>query len=148
MRENCDGPCLALMVGMYMGIRLFQGIACRACDGFLHEHEEGCPQDKLTKFCQEAALHEYRCPKCIGRVAVNKGDFYECRKCRTQFSSGPACGEDVETLDIAFLMNDTDDYVKVAVMTSKGQGKFRNDEIIKALRQAVKRAVRRRQERV
>jgi len=130
---------------MGIGLRLFQGIACHACDGFLHEHEEGCPQDMLTKFCQEAVLHEYRCPRCFaGRVAINKGDFFECRKCHTQFSSGPACGEDAETLDRAFLMNDTDDYVKVVVMTVKGNGKFRNDEIIKALRQSVRAARRKR----
>lgn len=127
-------------------LRLAQGIRCPACDGFTHDHEGECPQENLAAFCQAAALREYRCPKChAGFVALNRDDFYECRKCHGLFSTGPACGEDVEALERTYLLGDV--AVPVVVMTGKGRGRFRDDEIIKALRAEVKRAIERREPR-
>ena len=124
--------------------RMFQGIECRTCGGFMHDHETDCPQLKLEEFCVERARREYRCPKCHGDVALNCADFFECRKCRQQFATGPACGEDVEGLEAVYLLND-DSAIRAVVMTAKGRGKFRDDEIVKSLRRQVttRRACRR-----
>jgi hypothetical protein len=128
---------------MRLELRMFQGIKCRACDGFMHNHEDDCPQLKLEKFCEEKIRYEYRCPKCHGEVALNRADFFECRKCRAQFATGPACGEVAETLERAYLLNE-DTALHVVVMTPKGCGKFRDDEIIEGLRREVAEAIQRR----
>jgi hypothetical protein len=123
-----------------MELRMFQGIKCAACDGFLHAHEPECPQGKLTAFAQEAAMRERRCPKCHGRVAINRDDFFECRSCRTLFSAGPACGEDADTLEHVFLFDIAmENATRAVVLTTKGKGKFRDDAIIAALRREVVR---------
>jgi hypothetical protein len=110
---------------------------CPACDGYLHDHDEDCPQGKLTVFCREMALRERKCPKCYeGRVAVNKTDFYECRRCHVQFSAGlVAGGEDPAKLERTYLL--ADDAIGVLVMRNKGDGKFRDDEIVAMLRKEI-----------
>ena len=128
-------------------LRLSQGIKCRACDGFTHDHSGDCPQGRLTAFCTAMALREYHCPKCHrGFVAINRGDFYECRKCHMQFSTGPACGEPAESLERTYILTD-DQAIQVLVMTSKGLGEFRDDAIVKMLRQEVDAAIARREPR-
>lgn len=128
---------------MRLELGMFQGIKCRACDGYMHDHEAECPQRKLADFCEESSRREHRCPKCHrGDVALNKADFFECRKCHTQFSTSPACGEDAETLEHTYLLADT--AIRVVVMTLKGDGKFMDDAVIAMLRRDVTETIARR----
>lgn len=128
-------------------LRLSQGIKCRACGGFMHEHEAGCPQEKLAAFANAALLREHHCPKCHqGSVAINRDDFYECRECRTQFATGPACGEDAATLEKGIILDYHENCaINVVVMTSKGRGKFRDNAIIEVLKQEVEQTIAQRE---
>src|SRR6478736_534388 len=110
------------MMGLGLNLRLRTTLRCNVCYGLIPEHTPECPQKQLEEYLDAQLNHEYSCPKCHkGRVAVNDGDYWECRKCHKQFTSGIACGEDVDTLERTFLLNlSQDEVIDVAVLTPKG----------------------------
>lgn len=120
---------------MEMGQRLVIGQKCIVCK-VVAGHDDDCPVEKVRAFWEEKTKREHRCPRCLnGWVAINRGDYWECRKCHRQFSAGLVCaGEDPDTLEKAYILNDWDNCpIYVYVMKCKGNGKFRDDEIANML---------------
>ena len=78
-------------------------------------------------------MDDYKCPICKeSAVDINAGDFYECRKCHTQFCASSvfeARCDGLIDLDIG------DDIILIMVMKEKGKGIFNMD---KRLKQAIK----------
>ena len=107
---------------------------CTLCKKSIDSHDENCPQRWIEHLLDEVA-NSIPCPKCDdGDVEINRGDFYECRSCGTQFTAGEAC----KTNKFTDLHNrKTDKEIHVSIMAAKGSGEFPIDQQIKAARIAV-----------
>jgi len=110
------------------------------------DHASGCPVGRLAALF--AAEQSGPCPECrIGHVTVNRMDFYECRKCHTQFCVSEVCGgEDPATLKTALIdITGADPYYGlVYVMKNKGNGDFPIDQTAKMLQEEGKQWVKER----
>lgn len=131
-------------MGIGMGMTLRQMIKCPACSGYETDHEEDCPRAKLIAFCEAKATREHRCPKCHkGFVAINRGDYWECRKCHVQFSAGLVMvGQAAEGSEKAVIFTADWEPIYVYVFTLKGDGQFRDDQILAMLKGEVDKTVK------
>ncbi len=129
-----------------MGMGLEHQMLCIICDEPMPDHKSDC----VALRCEEEAERriEHKCPACRKwAVGLNDGDYFECRKCNTQFSASMVCaGEDPDTLEKAFILKRNDEWpIEVLVMKNKGIGKFPHDEklaqLCKAREEARERAL-------
>lgn len=127
---------------MGMGIRLEQRmiLECTACGRSMSDHAQDCPQGALERLWN--SVPRGRCPACHkADVLPNRADFFECRRCRVQFSRGQACGEDCGNLKVRFLdIAGETDLVQVVRMDTPGTGDFPILERSELLRAKVKAA--------
>lgn len=115
---------------------------CRYCDGHLEDHRDDCPFHALKLFVSSLAFQFHICPGCRDtRVRTNKADFFECPKCNTIYSSG--IGADGRP-PMVVLKADLSGHAVVVKLPEKGRGDFKDIEVIKSLRDAMKRRLRER----
>lgn len=121
-----------------MGMRLHQVQRCSACEGTLNDHDEGCPRAQVDFW--EERQRRIPCPtQCGGTVGVNKQDYYECRNCGIQFTSGCGAPEGAEK----YFLDDpkASDLVMVQVLPNKGSGEFPVDEELKRAQEVLEQAL-------
>lgn len=117
-------------LGMNLGMNLY--CLCTICGESIEDHAPSCPELR----CKELAdrMSHIECPHCYkGTVEVNRGDYYECRKCHTQFTSGEAViGHDPATLERTALIDyDENRVIPVLILPEKGHGEIRIDILLK-----------------
>ncbi len=122
-----------------MQLELRNHLICEACGKPWDEHDPQCPRGRIIQIVESQQLN-VKCPCCRGQLEINDGDFFECRKCATQFCSGVAtAGEDATTLPKHMLIGgagmDFDRFTgtRVAQMTGKGKGEFKIDRALRQL---------------
>lgn len=131
--------------GMYANTRIIQAIKCPVC-GQKEGHAPGCLQAQLDHLL--TLQRHMPCPKCGERqVAVNSDDFFECRKCNTQFSTSAA----EKDAPWHFLDDPRSfDLLVAAELSQKGHGNFPLDkkieEITEQIRSQIKRPRKRKKE--
>lgn len=103
---------------------------CKTRDG----HSPYCLQAQLDELCRRRKYIE--CPKCgKNAVDVNQGDYYECRGCHTQYTTGERDGSFERTFLVINEDIPIDEGVKIVlVLPQKGVGKFPIDERIASLK--------------
>lgn len=128
------------MMSRSLGFRLY--MSCIICEQPTEEHDPDCPMHRLAVL--QAKVSKITCPQCHkGTVDINEGDWYECRKCHTQYSAGaivPYKGKLPKAVLIDFDDNRAFD---VLILPDKGHGKIRIDLQIKELGRIVRNAQRR-----
>ena len=108
---------------------------CNVCKS--DPHEEGCPVVHLERL-NEMNRH-ISCPACNAcGVGVNSRDYYECRSCHTQFTSG---GGTTPADDVIYYLDDPKaaDLILVKKLPNKGDGNFPIDKKIEEVRDEIKR---------
>ena len=112
---------MSMSIGQYQ----YMAIPCPACGKTECGHD--CPGLRLKNLrdCQKRLI----CPVCPeNAVDINTSDYYECRKCHTQFSTGFADSENPER---TFLDDPKcDDLIQVSILKKKGREKIRMDEAV------------------
>jgi DNA-directed RNA polymerase subunit RPC12/RpoP len=92
-----------------------------------------CPA-KMHALYQEELEHRERrinCPKCPGRIAVNRNDLYECVQCQSLYTCGDSSDESWEH---TFLIDERrDTVIPVRVLRAKGGGEFPVEKELKLL---------------
>lgn len=140
------GLAMAPSMNMSMGLnlRLRLTLRCEVCGEYVDEsasnggHAHGCPafaREVLAK-----AIKRWSCPQCPGSCELDEDDFFQCRKCKTRYSSGeigdvPEPANLPET--ILFYRGPDDDmpsHTKVRVLHHKGLGVFKPDRTLEELR--------------
>jgi hypothetical protein len=104
-----------------------------AGDGNPEHHEPNCPRAALQRLCNTPGKRIIlSCPRCSKTaIEINTSDFFECRKCHTQYSASITPGHITATLPHTRLIDwDRDDVVPVAILPERGEGKFRFDRMI------------------
>lgn len=119
---------------------------CKVCYQSMEDHASDCPQGRLNQVIQNE--RSGKCPLCLGKTQINKGDFWECRKCKTQFCSGAIVpGMAPRTKRNFHEMESGEDFIRVVELPDKGHGKFKIDEMIAFLREEIKRVKKQRSRR-
>ena len=96
---------------------------CSLCGQPMSEHLERCPFRVSAEFGIER--FNINCPDCEyprGKIDRNRDDFFECRKCNTQYSAGLVGSENQKI--IYLIDNCSDEYHTVYKMNEKGSGDF------------------------
>lgn len=125
-----------------------QRMTCPECkqvsgdDGKL-EHDSDCPYwQRNSAYLQLTELEKeyYDCPKCgeYRCVHVNERDFFECRRCRAQFSRSELA--DRKKPKEAYLFRGEELAIRVFILENKGEGKFCNNALIANLKANMTRA--------
>jgi len=118
---------------MYLSIRLT--VPCGVC-GSHDGHESDCELKAIQELHKRNTY--INCPKCHeGKVGLNKDDFYECRACRTQFTTNPGVVDTENPERVILLDYKNDRPIDVLVFQLKGRGEFPIDEAIVELRQRI-----------
>lgn len=113
--------------------RLMITVACGVC-GAANGHRRGCSVAAMRKLQERNVF--LGCPKCDGKVGLNKDDYYECRSCHAQLStSGLVDGEGLEEMILVDHKNDK--VITVFVLERKGKGEFPIDQAIDDLRKEI-----------
>ena len=131
-----------MALGFQLGPSLRPQQNCRYCTGSIDNHAGGCPVAAL-KHAQEAQLF-LECPKCQrAAVDANAHDYYECRKCNSQFSRAAHHEGEGERIT---LISEKGRALPVIVLANKGEGKFPTDDALKSALKLLRQAkpVRRR----
>lgn len=123
------------MMGMSMSLQLIQ--RCVVCNESVDNHASQCPVGLMDKVLDK--LPQIKCPRCRGKVSVNKGDFFECRKCHTQFTTGVFFHKPGTEQEYLHNLRG-DDYILVVEMEEKGTGEFPIDKLLKDMEVRVKEA--------
>ncbi len=108
---------------------------CMICNS--DPHSDGCPLTQLARLQQENRHLE--CPLCKAHaVGVNEADFYECRVCHEQFTSGAVY---VVVDKNRYYLDDCrePDLVEVMHLDSKGDGDFPIDKKLAKLGEEIER---------
>ena len=124
-------------MNMSMGQHQYMAMPCPACGKTECEHD--CPRLLLKKLLDEKK--RLICPICNEMaVDINTSDYYECRKCHTQFSTGVADFENPKKT----ILDDPgcDDLLYVSILNKKGQGKMRIDEAVKLAQKRYNNAIK------
>src|SRR3990172_7183386 len=104
-----------MSMGMSLSMRQIQ--ECVLCGESVEEHRDDCPQKMLDGLV--AMRRHITCGHCHKpAVGLNRNDFFECRECHTQFTSGILMGEDLEkTVLFDYEQNEV---INVFVLKEKG----------------------------
>ena len=140
-----------MMMGMEPVMQMTQRMTCPGCgqvsgdDGKL-EHGFDCPYSQRNSVylrLTELEKKYYDCPECGESrcVDLNEMDFFECRRCRTQFSGSELA--DCKNPKEACLFRGEEWPKWVFVLERKGEGKFRNNVLIADLKANISRAEKR-----
>ncbi len=120
-----------------LGMRITERIIirCHVCGS--DPHAEGCPVPRLEKL-SELNRH-IECPVCHAHeVGINAVDYYECRSCHVQFTSGAGtlpADDKIHYLDDPKAI----DLVPVRRLPNGGNGDFPLDKSIMEVRDEIKR---------
>ena len=123
---------------MGAGIQMIIAIACPVC-GSKDGHNPGCLQVQLQRLLDQQK--HIQCPECDAMdVGVNNDDFYECRQCHTQYTTGKNYAD--ADAKKAYLILDMDAPIAqgvatVAILPTKGTGQFRLDQEIEKIQEAI-----------
>lgn len=123
-----------MIIGMSMSHGVMQIIRCEFCGSPDGEHAPGCLHAQLDHL--ESLQRHIPCPNCGERaIGMNSDDYYECRKCSTQYSTG-AAGKDAP----CHFLDDprASDLLVAAELSYKGQGNFPLDKQITAILEKMK----------
>lgn len=122
-------------MGLGLGLQLRQYQKCRLCKQPMDEHASDCPIGLKEQLLDKRP--QISCPKCNGKVEINKSDWYECRKCHTQYSTGMVAPESEEQ-EVFLIDWNNDNRMNAKVLTEKGQGQFLIDEQLQRLNDLIK----------
>jgi hypothetical protein len=105
---------------------------CTICDEPITDHADWCIELLIQKECEKQV--RLCCPNCHEfELGINAMDFYECRKCHTQFCAGPVSGgENPDELKRTHILTDNG-AIPALVMRTPGDGKFPHDQYISEL---------------
>ena len=123
-----------MRMGISLGMVQKIHIPCPACNST--PHVPNCPALAIEQI--QASTRNMECPKCkANRVGLNVDDFFECRGCKTQFTSSQAY--DSKDPELTFIFDSRNDKaIRVAVMVREGAGDFPRDEALKVAKQYLK----------
>lgn len=101
-----------------------QVLICTLCGRSIEEHLEGCPHLAAKRASLAFCKYDINChtPACRGKVYPNIDDFYECRRCGTQYSASEI-GSDGKKVEYLIDYQHNESY-PVHVLPAKGQGRF------------------------
>lgn len=104
-----------------MSLRMEQVMKCVICMQPMNKHGSDCPQGIMEALYQ---VHgPIQCPKCRKqRLYRNRLDFYECADCKKVYSTGIACGYDVDKLETVILHPRIGDDTMAVVLPEDGNG--------------------------
>jgi len=105
---------------------------CSICNQGMDDHDVNCP---FTHFeAAQSKLLNWTCPACRApELDRNNMDWFECRKCRKQFSAGIVAGKNAsEDLPVTFIFPHTgpQGHIKVVEMEELGSGNFPTDKLV------------------
>ena len=130
-------------MGMRMGVYHDHkhSLVCCYCGGSVCNHADDCPQGRVEA-AQDLFLGAH-CPKCNEySVEINDDDFYECRNCHTQYTTG--------LYDSSWEQKwlwCRGEMIKVLVHPNQGSGVFPVDENFRQAREAFELVRRQRKRR-
>lgn len=125
------------MFGFSQDITMIQ--ECTLCGQSSANHAANCPVGALERLREEQLFIE--CPKCHkSEVGVNKSDFFECRNCHAQFTSGSYAGSKLGTGEKVVLDVPGQDMAFCFVLQEKGDGNFPLDKRVEAARKRLRKA--------
>jgi len=110
---------------------------CTLCEQSVEDHAENCPH-RFTQYWVNRKL-VIKCPECGGSVDINTDDFYECRKCHTQYSHSSLYGEDKGVVLLDFKNDKT---IPCHTLKEKGRGQITVDIELAKAEKRVKQALR------
>lgn len=120
-------------LGISANVRVI--VRCNVCKS--DPHTEWCPVPRLER------LHELNrhieCPICNEQgIGINILDFYECRLCHAQFTSGT--GANLNEKAAIFILEDlkTGGLKTVVRLPNKGNGDFPLDKAIEKVQKEIK----------
>ena len=124
------------MSNLSLGLGLSQQLIlkCPICQQSYDSHRSDCLQGRLEKL--QGMDRHIKCPKCHARaIGVNKEDFFECRSCHAQYTTGSA----FVVTEERFLLDDPQatDLIVVATLSQSGQGHFPLDDVIAKVRKQI-----------
>ncbi len=124
--------------GIMLRLRVTVSLQCPHCRESINAHSPNCPAHDLQKLVEKRMASTGLCPVCkkeSASVELNAGDFYECRKCHTQFSTAESgsAEEDWTWLTI------NGEFIIVIVLKDKGKGDFPLDKLFEEARQRLKK---------
>ena len=133
---------MGMGMGMGIGVGGHMSLSCQIRCSFCNsadKHEPYCPMGILKKLTDLQRFIE--CPACLEKqVDVNSSDFYECRSCNTQFTTGDLFANE-DTCSSTMLDDPRrEDLVRVLILPDKGIGDFPLDRRVEKARQAYERA--------
>lgn len=124
---------MSMGMGMCQRITMRQAIECGCCGTQdWGKHTPECPIGKA----QSLPVEDYgKCPVCRkGRIGVNTGDFFECRKCHAVFYAGSIGWGDRTKI---YLLDGPGDLLPVYKMDEVGTGEFKWDAYRKDLEEEI-----------
>jgi hydrogenase maturation factor HypF (carbamoyltransferase family) len=96
----------------------------------------------------ESLRKHFLCPKCHEEsVDVNNGDYYECRQCHTQYTTGGYSDEWERVIIIDMDGDFNTGAIAALVMPDKGTGDFQIDSEIAKVREEMERVLKSRKKR-
>lgn len=131
------------MTGLSLRPRLeFERILrCKHCRKSISEHSPDCPQGRYDTLVARRKL--CACPVCKeGPVELNKGDYFECHSCKTQFSRARRDQHANPRFYLDFP--DGSDFVDVVAIEGKGEGDFPLHKALLELEQLLNQPKKRR----
>lgn len=122
------------MLSMSHGMGFRQICRCTICGESVEDHATDCPQGQLENLQNEHWVMQ--CTECkVVAVDINIHDFFECRRCHTQFCSGSHMDHGQRKVTLEHPQ--TCELIQVVVLEAKGDGRFKFDEQMMRARKAI-----------
>lgn len=126
-----------MSLSMSMGMHQVQ--VCVLCGESVEDHSPTCPQGQLDlMYEQQRQQPKIVCPGCGGQVGVNSEDFYECRGCKTQFTTGSHFDTSKRERATLKVVDGAD--ILTVILAVKGKGCFKIDQLVAKWETIVKEA--------
>jgi len=101
------------------------------------KHADDCLIGILKTF--QKTIINTTCPLCGGSTTVNQDDFFECRKCHTQFCRSNIVDSPNPEHSVLQIRGQL---VAVNVLVQKGKGNFHKDKHLEKLQEQVEAALK------